>query len=129
MSHNETSEGAVAMTPRALKELCRKDGLYSTAGLNDRLYAHYKGFGRIENLEAFTGLRVLWLEGNGLSRIEGLSTQTQLRTLYLHENSIEVIEGLDNCVSVMGTPRARGRCRRRAFAYQASETAACVRTV
>lgn len=83
------------MTPAVLKELCRKNGGYGTAYLNDKLYAHYKGFRRIENLEAYTGLRVIWLEGNGLAKIEGLSAQTDLMTLYLQENIIDKIENLE----------------------------------
>jgi dynein assembly factor 1 len=45
---------------------------YTTPSLNDCLYLHYKGFDRIENLEEFTGLKVIYLEGNGLGKIEGL---------------------------------------------------------
>jgi dynein assembly factor 1 len=47
-------------------------------------------------LEEYTGLKVLWLEGNGLPRIEGLENQKELRTLYLHENLIQKIEGLES---------------------------------
>jgi Leucine-rich repeat (LRR) protein len=103
--------GTEVMTPQRLKELCRKDGLYVSAPeLNDKLYLHYKGFGAIAHLEPYTGLRVLWLEGNGLRRIEGLSEQRQLRTLYLQENGIEVIECLEAMVSaVRGRGSSRGR--------------------
>lgn len=52
----------------------------------------------IQNLEDFTGLKVLWLEGNGLHEISGLSGQTDMRTLYLQENVIEAIENLDHMV-------------------------------
>lgn len=55
-----------------------------------------QGFRSIKNLDEYTGLKVLWLEGNGLGRIEGLEHQTQLRTLYLHENLLQRIENLDN---------------------------------
>ena len=82
------------MTAKKLKELCRKDSLYSTPYLNDKLYLHYKGFRRVESLEEYTGLKVLWLEGNGLGAIQGLEAQAALRTLYLQENLIERLEGL-----------------------------------
>lgn len=41
-----------------------------------------KGFDRIENLDEFTGLKVIYLEGNGFSKIEGLDTMKNLRCLY-----------------------------------------------
>jgi dynein assembly factor 1, axonemal len=87
------------MTKQFLKAQCKKDSLYSTPHINDKLYLHYKGFRRVENLEEYTGLKVLWLEGNGLTCIEGLNEQRELLTLYLHENLIETISGLENNVS------------------------------
>lgn len=87
------------ITPKLLKEYCKKDGLYSTPHLNDKLYLHYKGFREVKNLEGYTGLKVLWLEGNGLSQISGLEAQTEMRTLYLQENLIERIENLEHMVS------------------------------
>ncbi|TYZ57156.1 hypothetical protein PybrP1_004151 [[Pythium] brassicae (nom. inval.)] len=85
----------VEMEKSLLKKLCRDMDLYVTPSINDKLYLHYKGFRAIKNLDEYTGLKVLWLEGNGLGKIEGLEHQTQLRTLYLHENLINKIEGLD----------------------------------
>ena len=95
------------MTKARLKELCRKDSLYGTPHLNDKLYLHYKGFRAISNLEEYTGLRVLWLEGNGLARIEGLDAQTDMRTLYLQENSIARLENLGHMVRRYSRARAR----------------------
>jgi dynein assembly factor 1 len=88
------------LTPKLLKEYCKKDILYSTPHLNDRLYLHYKGFREITNLEPYTGLRVLWLEGNGIDRINGLAAQTEMRTLYLQENLIEKLENIEHMVSL-----------------------------
>lgn len=86
---------SVEMNAATLKKLCKDNGLYTTPSINDKLYLHYKGFSRIQNLEAYTGLKALWLEGNGLTKIEGLDAQTELRSLFLHENVIEKVEGLD----------------------------------
>jgi dynein assembly factor 1 len=84
------------MTKPMLRKLCKDNGLYTTPSINDKLYLHYKGFKAIQNLEEYTGLKALWLEGNGLFKIEGLDTLKDLRTLYLHENIIEKIGNLDN---------------------------------
>lgn len=84
------------MTKVLLRKLCKDNSLYTTPSINDKLYLHYKGFKTIQNLEEYTGLKALWLEGNGLFKIEGLEAQKDLRTLYLHENIIEKIENLEN---------------------------------
>ncbi|KAF0714061.1 Aste57867_4075 [Aphanomyces stellatus] len=83
------------MNKASLRKICKDLDLYTTPSINDRLYLHYKGFRRIENLEEYTNLKVIWLEGNGFNKIEGLSTLTELRSLFLHENLLEKIEGLD----------------------------------
>lgn len=84
------------MTPKLLRQYCKDNNLYTTPSINDKIYLHYKGFKRIENLNEYTGLKAIWLEGNGFTKIEGLENQTLLRSLFLHENIIEKIEGLDS---------------------------------
>ncbi|KAJ1435594.1 hypothetical protein B484DRAFT_446000 [Ochromonadaceae sp. CCMP2298] len=85
------------MTKQMLKKMCKDtDGCYTTPAINDKLYLHYKGFHSITNLEEYTGLKALWLEGNGLTKIEGLENQKALKTLFLHENILDKIENLDN---------------------------------
>lgn len=39
------------------------------------------GFHRIENLDAYVGLKVLYLEGNAFTQIEGLQALKELRCL------------------------------------------------
>lgn len=87
--------GEVRMTKPLLKKLCKDNGLYGTPSINDKIYLHYKGFPCIENLDEYTDLKVIWLEGNGLQKIEGLENQKMLKTLYLQENIFDKIEGLD----------------------------------
>lgn len=86
----------VEMNPKALKSLCRELGLYTTPEVNDILYLHYKGWAKIENLEAYNQLKVIYLEGNGFGSIQGLEALTKLKCLYLQENLIKKIENLES---------------------------------
>jgi dynein assembly factor 1 len=93
------------LTTEYLKEMCKTErmknnDIYTTPELNDKLYLHYKGFRKIQALEAYTALKVLWLEGNGIGEISGLDKQTMLRTLYLHENCIDKMQGLESLVDL-----------------------------
>lgn len=82
------------MDAETLRELCLDNDGYETPELNDNLYAHFRGFQRIEGLERYCNLKALWLESNGLSKIENLECLTNLRCLYLNKNLIEKIENL-----------------------------------
>lgn len=75
-------KGNVLMTKDYLKYLCKKQQLYSTPELNDKLYLQYQGFTNMENLDAYVGLKSLWLDGNGVSKIENIDQLSQLRCLY-----------------------------------------------
>lgn len=98
--HNIGSGGE--MTKQKLKEIIESDRrmYYRTEELNDKLYIHYKGWNKIQNLEGFTGLRVLYAECNAFDRIEGLTTCTNLRSLFLQENCIKQISGLETLHSL-----------------------------
>lgn len=73
------------LTKKFLEKLLKSDykQYYCTPSLNECLYLHFKGFPKIENLEEFTELRVLYIEGNCIDRIENLDQNLKLRCLYL----------------------------------------------
>lgn len=83
---------AFEMTQGALLGLCRERGMYAhRPELNEVLHVTDRGVLRIAGLEAFAGLRALYLEGNALEDIEGLEGCPELRCLYLARNVIEEV--------------------------------------
>eukprot|EP00892_Ulva_mutabilis_P007234 jgi/Ulvmu1/4883/UM020_0169.1 len=84
------------MTKKAIQDLCKQHSLYRTPHLNDKLYLNFQGFVKIQNLEVYTGLKALFLEGNALSTLEGLPPLEELKCMYLQQNRIRVIDDLSH---------------------------------
>jgi len=91
--------GATEMSKAELRKIIDGDRrmYYRTEELNDKLYIHYKGWRKLQNLEGWTGLRALYAECNAFDQIQGLQQCRSLRSLFLQENCIRKIEGLENC--------------------------------
>eukprot|EP00981_Chlorochromonas_danica_P006815 scaffold1491_cov167-Ochromonas_danica.AAC.7 len=83
------------MSEDEIRLSCLENNGYETPELNDKLYLHFRGFKRIENLQKYTGCKSLWLDSNGFDRIENLSALVELRCLYLSKNLISRVEGLE----------------------------------
>jgi dynein assembly factor 1 len=96
----EDEDDGMSMTPKAILECCRKHSLYVVPDLNDVLYLHSEGFPKIKNLDAYTGLKALWLNNNQISVIENLANLTSLTSLYLNNNFITEIAGLETLVNL-----------------------------
>jgi len=90
--------GSSEMSLERLRKILESDRrlYYSSFDLNDKLYIHFQGFRKMENLHKFTGLRSLYAEANAFEKIEGLETCTALRSLFVQQNCIRKIEGLEN---------------------------------
>jgi len=79
------------MTKKSVLEACVSNGLWRNPAINDKLYLQYQGYHEIRNLEAYTAVKALWLEGNGLAKVENLGHMKELRCLYLQQNAIEAL--------------------------------------
>lgn len=88
--------GAAKLTKEKLRELLDSNRrmYYRTEELNDKLFLHFGGFTKLENLEKFTGLKTLYAESNALDTMTGLETMAQIRSLFLQQNCIRKMEGL-----------------------------------
>ena len=99
LSVERDESGVALMTPTTLQCIALDNNGFETPALNDKLYLHFKGFRKIENLGAYENLKCLWLESNGIETIENLDHLRKLKCLYLQQNVISRmvgIEGLKN---------------------------------
>ena len=94
MEKKKAGVGLPEMTPDAIKEACLNNDGYEVPELNDKLYLHFKGYQRIENLDDYTGCKGLFLESNGPTKIENLEPVVLTRSLFLQQNLINKIENL-----------------------------------
>ena len=89
-------KGYRIITEDYCKKLCEYNGGYEYPHLNANLYLHFQGFHKIQKLDNFINLKVLYLENNCIDKIENLHNLKSLTCLYLQNNYIKEIENLDN---------------------------------
>merc|ERR1712166_533601 len=95
------SKMAAQMTWESIREMCVANGGYRTPCLNEKLYLHFKGYVKIENLEEFSAAKCIWLEANGLQRIENLEPcKDTLRQLFIQQNCIKEMSGLEELTNL-----------------------------
>eukprot|EP00796_Vickermania_ingenoplastis_P013341 gene13341-9173_t len=83
------------MTKDAIVQACKANKGYGPPHLNDQIFLHCKGFMKVENLEAYTELKALWLEQNSIADVRGLGAQQKLASLFLHNNALMTLKNYD----------------------------------
>jgi dynein assembly factor 1 len=96
------------MTIDMLSSLCKERGLFRTPELNEKLYLHFCGFKRIENLGAYSECRALWLENNSIEYVENLESLENLETLFIQHNFISSLRFTDS--TQLTSPPLHVRC-------------------
>ena len=94
-------KGYRIITENYCSKLCEYNGGYQYPHLNSNLYLHFQGFHKIQNLDSFINLKVLYLENNCLDKIENLHNLKNLTCLYLQNNYIKEIENLESNPSLV----------------------------
>lgn len=88
------SESEYSMTEEFVVQQCKAHRGYITPELNEKLYLHHFGFTRIENLDPYTGCKVLYLTHNAISDLSPLKALVCLDSLYVSNNAIRSLESL-----------------------------------
>ena len=81
------------MTEALVSQICKDKGFYRSPSLNEKLYLHFTGFLKIQNIENFCNCKALWLENNSISTIENLEPLRELKTIFLQNNQINSFLG------------------------------------
>lgn len=97
----ETNRGIPTMSFDEIRVTCLENNGYETPELNDKLYLHFKGFSKMENLERYTDCKALWLDSNTLKKLECLETLTGLRSLFVSKNFLTSFEGIQPLVNLV----------------------------
>ena len=97
----KNENGIRIITEKFCCKLCYYNGGYDSPEFNGNLYLHFFGFKKIENLDNFKNLRVLYLESNAIEKIENLNNLINLECLYLQNNYIMKIENLENNINLV----------------------------
>ena len=80
VGEEEEDSGPIRMTRAELTKAALSNGGYSTPYLNDSLFLSFRGYRRIESLEAYTGLKALYGESNGFT-VQSLEAGVRLQRL------------------------------------------------
>ena len=91
----KNEKGIYIITEKYACDLSEYNGHYSIPKFIGTLHLHFKGFQKIQSLENFINLQILYLENNCISRIEGLDKLINLKCLFLMNNFIDEIDGLN----------------------------------
>eukprot|EP00796_Vickermania_ingenoplastis_P011039 gene11039-7672_t len=92
--NDELESGEIRMTEAFISQQCKAHRGYTTPELNEKLYLHHFGFSKIENLDPYTGCKVLYITHNALTDLSPLAALIHLDSLYVSNNSISSLESL-----------------------------------
>lgn len=88
----QNEKGIYFMTEKYCREISDYNGYSSIPQYISTIHLHFKAFSKIENLNSFVNLRVIYLENNCISKIENLDHLPNLQVLQISNNFIDSFE-------------------------------------